>query len=141
MLDFAYAYSDSKSDSALLEDSEVQRLSVDANLKSEGFSLHGEFFWSDESQDTILGTTAVDGSATGAYVQAGYFLNDKLELAGRWSMVDCDDGNASLGICRSGGIEDVSEATASLNYHFWKHYLKAQLAFNHLSSELCFWSR
>ena len=130
---FAYAYSSAKDTTGLLDDSDLQRLSVDANVKSDGFSLHGEFFWADESQDTLAGATALDASPVGAYVQAGYFLNDKMELAGRWSMVDCDDGAATLGDCSGGGMDDVTEASVSLNYHWWKHYLKAQLAYSNIS--------
>ncbi|MEZ4752811.1 MAG: porin [Bdellovibrionota bacterium] len=132
---FAYSYSESQSESALLNDPELHRLSVDGNVKTGGFSLHGEFFWADESQDLIGGGTAVDGTPIGAYVQAGYFLNDKLELAGRWSMVDCDDGAASLGSCGGGLLDDVQEVSASLNYYFWQHYLKAQLGWNNISED------
>lgn len=130
---FAYGYSESKDDSGLLDDLKLHRLSVDGNVKTGGFSLHGEFFWADESQDTLAGAAALDATPIGAYVQAGYFLNDKLELAGRWSIVDCDDGLSTLGECSGGGLDDINEAGVSLNYYWWQHYLKAQLAYSNIT--------
>lgn len=119
----AYAYSDTEQD--ITQDD----ITVDANLKMAGLSLHGEFFY--RSTDVDGGEEA---EPLGWYAQAGYFLMPKtFEVAARYSSVDCDDGKSQDGICD--GNDKVNAADISLNYYWWKHQLKAQLAYAFLNEE------
>lgn len=113
----AFAFSDKTVGGVDYDD---QTLSADFNVKASGASLHGEFFWRDED--------ATDAEPMGFYAQAGYFFMPKtFEVAVRGSYLDCDDGLAETGNCA--GNDDISSAEVSLNYFFWKHYLKAQLGY------------
>lgn len=112
----AYAYSQFGSDG------DRHNLSLDANLKSNGFSAHGEFFWANNDEGS-----GDDSNPIGFYLQAGYFLDPKTwEIAARYSLVTCDDGSA-YGSCA--GVDDKNEVTAGINYYWWKHNLKAQFAY------------
>ena len=105
------------------------KVTADATLKYQGFSLAGEFFWA--TVDSIAhGVT----DPIGFYAQTGYFFTPDFEIAARYSFLDCDD--SADGICAHNTINsdvlrvsDVNEAAVSLNYYFWKHNLKAQLAY------------
>jgi len=101
-------------------------LSVDANFKLKGISVNGEFFWQELNPDG-------DGEKVdpnGFYVQAGYFLTPKKwELAARFSMVDCKDGEAAVVNPDCAGSDQLDESTAGINYYWWKHNLKAQFNF------------
>jgi phosphate-selective porin OprO and OprP len=126
---FAYAYSDfEKTGSADPVEHTGQNLSVDANLKDNGASIHAEFFWAkDDPQD------GENASPMGGYVQAGYFLTPKhWEIAGRYSIVSCDDGKAG-GDCED--VDQIQEATAGLNYYFIGHNLKAQFNYVYKSTD------
>lgn len=97
-------------------------VSVDATFKSKGFSLAGEYFYASSEGDIMD-----KFQPNGWYVQAGYFVMEKkLEVAGRFSMVDYDD---------QGSAEDSLEAGASINYYWWAHHLKAQLGYDHMSDQ------
>lgn len=122
----AFAHSDGTSDiGSGAADTETQRVSVDINVKKDGTSLHGEFFWANLDNDLV----STDAEPIGFYVQAGTFLNDKWELAARGAYTDCDDGGA-FDACA--GLDEITEAGVSANYYFWKHNLKAQVAFTYL---------
>lgn len=103
-------------------DTKVHSFSVDGNMKYQGFSLNGEVYVA--SLDTKQ--TDSDETPTGFYVQGGYLFTPKAEVAARFAMVDCDEGKA-WGMCS--GMDGYTETTVGLNYYFWKHYLKASLAF------------
>ncbi len=101
--------------------------SADTNLVIQGFSTHAEFFWADDDED--------DSSPTGGHVQAGYYIvPQKMEIAARYSYMDCDNG--TLGECDEsavpGGVDSLNSVDLSFNYYFWKHNLKAQLAYSFL---------
>ncbi len=99
-------------------------VSVDTTFKYRGLSFAGEIFTNEED---VAGGGTVDGS--GWYAQVGYFLQPKkFEIAGRFSAVDCDNGAFTGGAC-STGASDVNEAGVSLNYYWWQHHLKGQLAY------------
>lgn len=101
---------------------DTNTVSVNANFKYQGWGVHGEYFVQNDSPDG-----GEDVTPQGFYAQVGYFvLPGELELAGRYSMVDCDDGAAS-GICS--GQDTVNQVDASANYYFWRHQLKAQLGY------------
>lgn len=109
----AYAYTADTSDDGR------NTVNVDAGMKWQGLSVNGEFFVEDQD--------ATDSTPVGAYVQAGYFLlPKKFEIAGRWSIVDCDSGKGA-GTCS--GKKDINEGTAGLNYYWQKNNLKAQVAY------------
>lgn len=117
----AYAYGQVEGD---LGDADKNTVSVDANLKVQGFSLNGEFFYQQTNPD--VGGSDADVEPIGFYVQSGYFIIPKeFEIAARFAFADCDDGNFTEGLCD--GNDDVSQVTAGLNYYFMKHNLKAQL--------------
>lgn len=112
-------------------DFEEHLVSVDANVKSEGLSVHGEFYY--ESQKAV-GANTPDFEPLGFYLQAGYFINPKeLEIAARYGMVDCD--NSACSAYNSGVIDQQQQAGASLNYYWWKHNLKAQLGYDFINDD------
>lgn len=103
----------------------VNRVNVDASFKFKGFGANAEYYVSRESPDINDNVTT-----QGGYAQAGYFVLPKqLELALRWGLVDCDEGKG-YGDCS--GMDNVNQATAGINYYFWKHNLKAQLNYDYL---------
>jgi len=113
----AYAYSDADS---YMGEVELNNIDVDANLKVQGFSLHGEFYTA--SYDLDQGDNV---EPLGFYLQAGYFFEPKTwELAARYGYVDCDEG-MSAGVCA--GLDKINTIDVSINYYWWKHHLKAQL--------------
>lgn len=120
----AYAHSALNTDvGAGLEDADKDTISIDANLKSEGLSVHAEYFYQNQDADSYA--DSVD--ANGFYVQAGYFLDPKvLEIAARYALLDCDDGKAG-GDCS--GNNNINQVAATINYYFKKHNLKAQLGY------------
>jgi phosphate-selective porin len=107
-------------------------ISVDGNMKYKGWSVHGEYFYENYDPE-------VDGADSqkpmGFYAQVGYFLEPKKwEVAGRYGLLDCDDGKAQNGMCK--GNEKVNEVAVGLNYFWWRHALKAQLNFVHLNERV-----
>lgn len=132
-----YAYSDSKNNVGydFFTEGDSHRVSADVNVKYNGFSLHGEFFWAEFNNDALdAGTKPV-----GFYTQLGYFLDPAFEVAARYSYLDCDNNNVVLGACSLPGqasADSVNEVALSLNYYFWKHNLKAQLAYIFLNQDV-----
>lgn len=120
----AYAHSSANNDvGAGLENTNKDTFSVDANLKSQGLSMHAEYYYQNQDADSF--SDSVD--ANGFYVQAGYFLDPKvLEIAARYALLDCDDGKAG-GACA--GNDNLNQVAATINYFFKKHNLKAQLGY------------
>lgn len=125
----AYAYSDGNNDlGGGVQDVDFHTVSVDANFKWMGWSAHGEIFNSSYRPDV-----GGESEPTGFYAQGGYFVvPKKLEIAARYSYLDCDDGEA-VGDCS--GLDKINEVGASVNYFFWKHYLKAQLAYTLINED------
>jgi phosphate-selective porin len=122
----AYAFSDGTR-AALGGDFDQDNISVDANFKWKGWSVHGEYYLQSTDAD-MAGSDSVD--PMGFYAQVGYFLDPKkVEVAARYSLVDCDDGAFSGGMCA--GNDKVNEVSVGLNYYWWKHNLKGQLNFVH----------
>lgn len=126
----AYAFSDGQNDvGAGLEDTSKDTLSVDANLKYQGISFNGEYFYQNQDADSYTDSADVNGF----YAQAGYFLDPKtLEVAARYGLLDCDDGRGA-GDCA--GNDKLNEVSASINYYFWKHNLKAQFGYELLNED------
>ena len=114
-------------------------VNVDANLKYRGLGIHAEYFVSDSSSESDFGQ---DQDATGFYVQAGYFLVPKQwELAARYGHTDCNNGGSMSALPQGNrvtcvGSDGISEASASLNYYFWRHNLKAQLGYDYVNTDV-----
>ena len=127
----AYAHSSSRNDLGLgLEKTDRDTISVDVNFKSNGFSVHGEYFYQNQDADSFSDSIDVNGF----YLQAGYFLDPKvLEIAARYAFLDCDDGKAS-GACA--GVDDINQVAATINYHFKDNNLKAQLGYEFNNNDL-----
>jgi hypothetical protein len=126
-----YAHSDREVNGLASVQDNTNLINVDANLKYMGLGINAEYFTTN---------TDVAGDASGFYVQGGYFfVPKKLEIAARYGRTDCDNGNAISANPTSGtavscaGMDNISEASASLNYYFWRHNLKAQLGYDHVS--------
>jgi phosphate-selective porin OprO/OprP len=113
-------------------------VNVDANVKYMGLGIHAEYFFSNSDKDPAFG----DDRTNGFYVQGGYFVVPKrLELAARYGRTDCADGNATSSLPQGNpvtciGSDSISEASASLNYYFWRHNLKAQLGYDYVNYDL-----
>jgi len=117
----AYAYADRTAGL----DVETNLINVDANLKYMGWGIHAEYFNKNVSDGA--------GDPSGFYAQGGYyFVPKKMELAARYGYTDCDNGLAT-GTCA--GNDSISEASATLNYYFWRHNLKAQLGYDFVSTD------
>lgn len=128
----SYLYSDSNNDlgDGALTDVDTNAISVDVNFKGWGWSAHSELYYQSIDPD-VSGSEEIE--PIGFYVQGGYFLNPKkLEIAARYSYVDCDDGKAD-GQCA--GNDKLNGVSVSLNYHWWAHHLKAQLAYELLNED------
>ncbi len=105
------------------DDVDSQIVNADANFKIAGLSGHAEFFYRNV-RFRDAGTT----EPIGFYLQSGYFLIPrKLEFAGRYGYLDCDDGEVS-GVCS--GVDKINEVSATVNYYFWRHSLKAQFGYD-----------
>jgi len=125
----AYAYSDYNSDvGAGLDKIDAHTFSVDGNFKYMGWSANGEFFYRSSRPDNSDNVEPL-----GFYVQGGYFvMPKKLELAARYGYLDCDDGKA-YGDCS--GLDNINEVSATINYYFWRHSLKAQLGYDFVNED------
>ncbi len=127
----AWAYSEGMR-AGLGGDFSQDNVTVDANWKWQGWSAHAEYYYVNIDPD-------VDGAdkvqPMGFYAQVGYFLDPKkIEVAGRYSLVDCDDGAYASGMCS--GNEKVNEVSVGLNYYWWKHNLKGQLNYVHVNERV-----
>ncbi len=133
-LNIGAAYSYSEGDNLFGDVGDVitaktHRVSADANLKVQGFAFHTEFFWADYDDKYV----DEDINPVGFYAQAGYFVTPDFEIAGRYSFVDYDGWTA---MAPYGITDDANEVAVSLNYYFWKHNLKAQLAYIFVNNDL-----
>lgn len=107
------------------EDVDTMRLVGEAGLKYRGASFMSEVFWRHRDASQIgadLHRNSIDDK--GLYAQAGYFIIPKrLELAGRFSLVDYDD-NISFD-----NLDEIREYTGGLNYFFkgFRHRIQANV--------------
>lgn len=119
----AYAYSDATQTG--IGDFSQDNFSADVNFKWNGMSLHGEYYY--QNMDPDNGSSV---KPSGFYAQVGYFIDPKkIEVAARYSYVDCDNGAFTQGMCS--GSDSVNEVTAGVSYYWWKHNLKGQLNYVH----------
>jgi hypothetical protein len=104
-------------------------ISVDANLKYVCFSANAEFFYQNLKPDSSSTTEPLC-----FYAQGGYFIMpNKLELAARYGYLDCDNGGAA-GQCS--GLDKINEVSATINYYFWRHSLKAQFGYDVINRDI-----
>lgn len=127
---YGHAQFNDKISDTMSDTFDADTVNVDAVLKTQGFSLAGEYYVQDVSGDA----TDLESTQQGFYVQAGYFLKPKtLELAARYGLVDCDDGKACTQA--STPLDSVSQVSASINYYWWKHQMKAQFGYDIVSRD------
>jgi phosphate-selective porin OprO and OprP len=113
------------------EDGNLQHVSTDANIKYKGFSLHAEYY---HQRGESEHSNVLDYQTNGGYVQAGFFILPKeLEIAGRYGFLDCDSGTAP-GMCA--GLDNINEAMGAINYYWWKHSMKASLAYGFVNEDV-----
>lgn len=126
-----YAYSQGRNELSGVSDSfDSQIVNVDAAFKFAGYSASAEVFYQHYHwQDGPL------VEPLGFYTQTGYFLVPrKVEIAGRYGQVDCGGGDAGPGVCA--GVDKLHEVSATVNYYFWRHSLKAQFGYDHQRRDL-----
>jgi phosphate-selective porin len=125
----AYAYSQFNDVSEnVTDDTDAHTFSFDGDFKYRGWSANAEFFYQSVRPDV-----AEKSEPLGFYVQGGYFLTPKkLELAARYGYLDCDSGKAG-GECA--GLDNINEVSATINYYFWRHSLKAQLGYDFINED------
>lgn len=101
--------------------SDVYQLTGDVAFKYRNFSFEGAYhFRIIEPSAAYAPTRFGRESASGYYVQAGYFLIPKhLEIAGRYSYVDRDNPTQK-------GQNKQHEVTGGVSYYFVGHSLKIQ---------------
>lgn len=104
----------------VMTEADEMRVGVDAAARFGGFSLQGEVFSSTVEEDSGLGLEDVDD--TGFYVQAGFFLMEPLEIAGRFGVRNHEDDN-------TGADDDFEEFAIGLNYFFEQHSHKLQIEY------------
>jgi len=118
-----YAYSDKETGGVI---NQSGLINIDANAKYMGLGVHAEYFHQNNDAD-------ISGDASGFYVQGGYYVTPKtMEVAARYGYTDCDSGTAG-GTCA--GNDNISEASATLNYYLWRHNLKAQLGYDFVRND------
>jgi len=112
-----------------IDDHTMNSVSVDTEFKYQGWSLNGELFVQNEKNNNIGGHKP---SQVGFYVQGGYFIMPKMELAARYGRIGCDSGE---GLSRNGfnctGLDNINEVDVSLNYYWWNNNLKGQIGYSH----------
>jgi hypothetical protein len=92
-------------------------LTADIQVKGYRTSLEADctFRWIDAPSSELI---QVEHQSTGWRIQLGYFVSDKIELAGRWALVN--------GLRHEGKPTDAREVLGGINYYFFKHGLKIQ---------------
>ena len=109
-----------------MTEADESSLGIDAQLRFLGFSLLGEVFTRTTEEDDDLGFEDIDD--TGFYVQGGYFLLDRLEVAARYSSRNREDDNV-------GADDDTEEITVGLGYYLAGHGHKVQLDYTQRNFE------
>ena len=100
-------------------------VTIDGGFRYQGFSVQAAGYYrrnNFEALDEI-------GHDWGYYGQIGYYLTEKLEIAGRVSGVDFQFANNP----RTAG--DVREYTGGVNYYLYGHHVKLQVDYSFLDGE------
>ncbi|MCS6961640.1 MAG: porin, partial [Deltaproteobacteria bacterium] len=103
-------------------DIDFQDVAFGTQVRYAGFSFNAEGFWRDWDPQIEKGD---DG--WGYYVQAGAFLNEDIEVFGRFSGVDCKAYSLTSDVkyCVWSDWEDVYEYSIGTAYHFGSPYRRA----------------
>ena len=100
-------------------------VTVDGGFRYQGFSVQAAGYYRRNNLEA-LGEVGHDW---GYYGQIGYYLTEKLEIAGRVSGVDFQFANNP----RTAG--DVREYTGGVNYYLYGHHVKLQVDYSFLDGE------
>ncbi len=112
-LGFTFGYNDDSLGAE--EDQETQTYNADFTWKYQGWSLAAEYF-----HRTL--DDGVDLEDDGFYAQIGYFLTPhEWEIAARYSGVFYDED--------AGDLDQSEEVSATVNYYWWKHQMKANIGY------------
>jgi hypothetical protein len=114
------------------EDVDTTRVVGELGLKYRGFSFLTEGYYRHRDAGKLAGAISRENIVdTGFFTQAGYFIIPKrLELAGRFSLVDFDD-NVFFD-----DLDTVREYTGGLNYFFNGHRNKLQASVVKIEDDL-----
>lgn len=119
-LGFTYGYS--QDDLGGLDDQDTSTYNADFSWKYQGWSLAAEYF-----HRTVDDNNAVDLEDDGFYAQVGYFLTPhEWEIAARYSGVYYDN---------EAELDQTEEVSATVNYYWWKHQLKANIGYVYTTDE------
>ena len=100
-------------------------VTIDGGFRYQGFTLQGAGYFRRNNHHYVSET----GHDWGYYGQLGYYLTDKLELAGRVSGVDFQFANNT----RTAG--DHREYTGGFNYYLYGHNVKLQVDYSFLDGD------
>jgi len=100
-------------------------VTIDGGFRYQGLSFQAAGYYRRNNFEAIDET----GHDWGYYGQVGYYLTEKLELAGRVGGVDFQFANNP----RTGG--DVREYMAGFNYYLYGHNVKLQVDYSYLDGD------
>ena len=100
-------------------------VTVDGGFRYQGFSVQAAGYYRRNNLEALNEV----GHDWGYYGQIGYYLTEKLEIAGRVSGVDFQFANNP----RTAG--DVREYTGGVNYYLYGHHVKLQVDYSFLDGE------
>ena len=100
-------------------------VTIDGGFRYQGFSVQAAGYYRRNNLEALNEV----GHDWGYYGQIGYYLTEKLEIAGRVSGVDFQFANNP----RTAG--DVREYTGGVNYYLYGHHVKLQVDYSFLDGE------
>ena len=100
-------------------------VTIDGGFRYQGFSVQAAGYYRRNNLEALDEV----GHDWGYYGQIGYYLTEKLEIAGRVSGVDFQFANNP----RTAG--DVREYTGGVNYYLYGHHVKLQVDYSFLDGE------
>lgn len=100
-------------------------VTIDGGFRYQGFSVQAAGYYRRNNLEALDEI----GHDWGYYGQIGYYLTEKLEIAGRVSGVDFQFANNP----RTAG--DVREYTGGVNYYLYGHHVKLQVDYSFLDGE------
>lgn len=124
----SYAYTKNRIGSTTDEyESDEHRVSQFGLLHFQGISLEGEFYQMSSSSENASKTSKPIGFS----VNLSYFVIPReLEIASRYSQVDCDTLSSNKSCLESGIYEQVG---LGVNYYLWRDQIKLQLGYDYFS--------
>lgn len=112
------------------QDATLNSVSVDAEFKYQGWGISSELYVQSFEYDDVDNS---DTDQVGFYIQGGYFVMPKTEIAARYGRIGCDSGNGldSAGLSCAGN-DSINEIDVTLNYYWMNNNLKGQVGYSHL---------